>query len=85
MVRQRELDSFVARIWVERGTNGEPVWRGHVRHVQGEQEAYFQNLMEMSEFLEQVSGVAGPGATCSAGKGVEDRKARVPTGRKQRN
>jgi hypothetical protein len=85
MARQRDLDSFVARIWLERGTNGEPLWRGHVRHVQGDQEAYFQNLMEMSEFLEQVSGVPGPGAIYLAGEGVEDPKARVPTGRKRRN
>ena len=85
MVRQRELDSFVARIWLERGTNGGPLWRGHVRHVQGEQEAYFQNLTEMSEFLEQVSGVSGPGTSRPAKEHVADPKARVPTGRKRRD
>ncbi len=60
MVRQGTLDSFVARIWLERGSNGGPIWRGHVRHVQGEQETYFQDLGGMSEFLEKISGVAGP-------------------------
>ena len=82
---QRDLDSFVARIWVERESNGDPIWRGHIRHVQGDQEAYFQSLMEMSEFLEQVSGVPGPGATYLAAEDVEDPKARVPTGRKRGN
>jgi len=60
MARHGTLDSFVARIWLERGSNGEPIWRGHVRHVQGEQEIYFQNLETMSDFLERVSGVTGP-------------------------
>ncbi len=60
MVRRGNLDSFVARIWLERGSNGGPIWRGHVRHVQGDQETYFQNLDGMSEFLEKISGVPGP-------------------------
>jgi hypothetical protein len=82
MVRQRDLDSFVARIWVERGTNGEPLWRGHVRHVQGEHEAYFQNLAEMSDFLEQVSGVPGPRTTVLASEDGEEPKHRARSGRK---
>jgi hypothetical protein len=85
MVRQREFVSFVARIWLERGTNGEPLWRGHIRHIQGDKEAYFQGLRELNEFLEQVSGVSGPGTKCPAKEPVEDPKARVPTGRKRRN
>ncbi len=60
MVEQGVLDSFVARIWLERSSNGKPIWRGHVRHVQGEQETYFQNLDGMNEFLEKISGVSGP-------------------------
>jgi hypothetical protein len=63
MAPQGTLDSFVARIWLERGSNGKPIWRGHVRHVQGEQETYFQSLEAMSDFLERVSGVAGPALT----------------------
>ena len=55
--------SFVARIWLEQGTNGDPIWRGHVRHVQSNEEAYFQNLGAMNEFLARVSGVTGPALT----------------------
>ncbi len=57
------LESFVARIWLEREPNGDPLWRGHVRHVQGNQEAFFQDLETMTEFLERVSGVSGLGRT----------------------
>ncbi len=60
MARPGILNSFVARIWLERRSNGEPVWRGHVRHVQGEQETYFEHLGGMNEFLERISGVPGP-------------------------
>ncbi|MEE8342335.1 MAG: hypothetical protein V3R51_00905 [Gammaproteobacteria bacterium] len=58
--KQRNLESFVVRIWLERGQNGEPRWRGHIRHVQNGREAYFGDLREMREFLEQVSNVPGP-------------------------
>ena len=51
--------SFVARIWLEAGTNGDPIWRGHVRHVQSNDEAYFQDLGTLNEFLVRVSGVTG--------------------------
>ena len=59
MAGKQVLESFVARIWLERGPNGDPLWRGHVRHVQGNQEAFFQDLETMAEFLERVSGVSG--------------------------
>jgi len=52
--------SFVARIWLEAKTNGDPIWRGHVRHVQSNDEAHFQDLKTLNEFLAQVSGVVGP-------------------------
>jgi hypothetical protein len=52
--------SFVARIWLEAGTDENPIWRGHVRHVQSNDEAYFQDLTTLNEFLAQVSGVTGP-------------------------
>ena len=55
------LESFVARIWLERGSNGNSMWRGHIQHVQGEEEAYFQDFGGMNAFLEKVSGVPGPG------------------------
>lgn len=56
-------ESFVTRIWLEHGDNGDPKWRGHIRHVQGEEEEYFQDLMEMREFLGRVSGVPWPTLT----------------------
>ena len=62
MAKKRNPSSFVARIRLERGTNGDPIWRGYVRHIQGGQEAYFQDFLELNEFLERVSGVSGPGA-----------------------
>jgi hypothetical protein len=52
--------SFVARIWLEEEPEGQPTWRGHIRYVQGEQEAYFKNLREMAEFLERISGIPLP-------------------------
>jgi hypothetical protein len=60
MTKQQHQNSFVVRIWLERGSNGDPIWRGRIKHVQGQQEAYFQDLETMSDFLERVSGVAGP-------------------------
>jgi hypothetical protein len=54
-------ESFVARIWLESGSNGNPRWHGHIRHIQGEEEIYFRNFVEVCDFLEQVSGVSGPG------------------------
>jgi hypothetical protein len=57
---QRVLESFVARIWLERESDGAPRWRGHIQHVQGQQKAYFRSLGEMRAFLERVSGVPGP-------------------------
>ncbi len=56
------LDSFVARIWLERKRTGDPVWRGHIRHIQGRENTYFRDFAGMSDFLTQVSGVPGPGA-----------------------
>jgi hypothetical protein len=58
--RPRCLDSFVARIWVEYTENGRARWRGRIRHVQNGQEIYFQDLRQMRDFLEDVSGVPGP-------------------------
>ena len=54
------LESFVARIWVERDSNGKAIWRGRIRHVQSGRESYFQDFGEMRVFLESVTGVPGP-------------------------
>ncbi|NKB59796.1 MAG: hypothetical protein GKS00_26060 [Alphaproteobacteria bacterium] len=60
MVDPGTLESFVVRIWLEGGPGNNPTWRGHVQHVQGEEESYFQNLSELREFLELISGVSLP-------------------------
>jgi len=52
--------SFVARLWLEYGHDGKPRWRGHIKHVQGDEEGYVQDFGQMSEFLERISGVPGP-------------------------
>jgi hypothetical protein len=57
MVEPGTPGSFVARIWLEGEPGNNPTWRGHIQHVQGEEESYFQNLAEMKEFLERISGV----------------------------
>ncbi len=71
-------ESFVARIWLEQGDNGEAMWRGHIRHVQGKEEEHFQGLIEMREFLTRVSGVAGPVLTAQPpGKSTKSRQGTV--------
>lgn len=57
MVRSQIMQSFVARIWLERTEDAEPEWRGHIRHIQGCEETYFHDLEEMSEFMQEVSGI----------------------------
>ena len=51
-------ESFVTRIWLERASNGEQVWRGHIRHVQSPEELYFEHLREMLDFMEHTSGLS---------------------------
>ncbi len=60
MVGPGTQGSFVVRIWLEGESASNPIWRGHIRHVQGEEESYFKNLSEMKEFLERISGVPLP-------------------------
>lgn len=57
MVRSQSMHSFVARIWLERNAGADAKWRGHIQHIQGGEEIYFQSVAEVCEFLEQVSGV----------------------------
>ncbi len=78
-------ESFVARIWLERGPNGDPRWRGHIRHVQGKEEGHFQDLMEMREFLSQVSGVAGPTLTAQPLKDATKSDSGIVTNIKQKD
>jgi hypothetical protein len=57
----REYPSFVVRLWLEPGPRDQPRWRGRVKHVQGDREAYFESLRELSRFLADISGVAVTG------------------------
>ncbi len=59
MVKSQIMQSFVARIWLERTDDADPEWRGHIRHIQGCEETYFHGLDEMSEFMQDVSGIPG--------------------------
>ena len=60
MVEPNSSGSFVARIWLEGKKGSHPTWRGHIQHVQGEEEEYFQCLSEMRAFVERISGVSMP-------------------------
>jgi hypothetical protein len=77
---QRVTQSFVARIWLEHALDQDPQWRGHIQHIQGGEEAYFQDLGEMCAFLEQTSGidirafVGGPKHDARAGAAAGRRK-----------
>ncbi len=70
MVGEHSKVSFVARLWLEDSTSGETTWRGHIRHVQGEEEQYFQDLLELRDFLGRVSGMKGPQLTTQPLKDV---------------
>lgn len=59
---------FVARFWLE-GSDELPTWRGHLRHVHGEEECYFQSLSTMKEFLERIGGVPFPESDNADGEG----------------
>jgi hypothetical protein len=59
MIKSQDKQSFVARIWLETTDEENPKWRGHIQHIQGQEETYFQDLTKMSEFMTQVSGVSG--------------------------
>jgi len=76
------MQSFVARIWLEGSTDEDPKWRGHIQYIQGPEGIYFQDLTEMSEFLEQVSGVPSLG---SAGKVVEISKCGTVANKKPKS
>ncbi len=74
MIGEHIKESFVVRIWLEHADKGDPTWRGHIRHVQGNEEEYFQDLMEMREFLGRISGVSGPALTAQPLKDVTKSK-----------
>jgi hypothetical protein len=85
MVGEHSKDSFVARLWLEHGDNGDTTWRGHIRHVQGEEEEYFQDLMEMRQFLSRVSGMQGPPLTAQPFKDTTKPESVTLTNKKQKD
>lgn len=68
MARSQINQSFVARIWFERTAEQNPQWRGHIQHIQGTEELYFRDLSQMTEFMEEVSGMPGMEFISSSGK-----------------
>ena len=42
---------FVIRVWVEVGTGGVPVWRGHVTHVMSGTRRYLTSLTQITAFI----------------------------------
>jgi len=85
MIRSQITHSFVARIWLERAADEDPKWRGHIQHVQGREEVYFQDLAEMCEFLEQVSGIPGPGFVPSSTRDAATQKPGADAGGKRKS
>ena len=79
------MQSFVARIWLEGSTDEDLKWRGHIQYIQGPEGIYFQDLTEMSEFLEQVSGVPSLGSAGHAGKVVEISKCDTVANKKRKS
>ncbi len=73
------------RIWLEHSDKGDTTWRGHIRHVQGEEEEYFQDLMEMREFLARVTGVTGPALTTQPLKDATKSESGTVTNIKQKD
>lgn len=70
----REYPSFVARLWLEPGERNRPRWRGKVKHVQGDSEAYFDSLQELGRFLKKISGVSAAGEEPNEDDGIGSRR-----------
>jgi hypothetical protein len=85
MIEEHVKESFVARIWLEQRDHGDASWRGHIRHVQGGEEGYFQNLLEMRDFLGRVSGVPGLPMTAQQLRDVTDSKPGTVTNMKRKD
>lgn len=85
MARSQILQSFVARIWLERTDDEDPRWRGHIQHIQGQEETYFQDLAEMSDFMEQFSGITADANTAYPDKVVKMKKRGRKSNRNKRD
>ncbi|WP_435231834.1 hypothetical protein ACMAZE_09200 [Pseudopelagicola sp. nBUS_20] len=67
MSESKTKNTFVARIWLEDTASSTSTWRGHLRHVHGDEECYFQDFPTMLRFLERISGVSVPTLTLTPG------------------
>jgi hypothetical protein len=43
--------SFVVRIWPDDIQHGQPAWRGHIIHVRGHEDRYFDKLEAIPQFI----------------------------------
>jgi len=77
MIKEAVKESFVARIWLENGSDGDLTWRGHIRHIQGEEEEYFRGIVEMCDFLGRVSGVTVHSSTSQSHKATRRSASRA--------
>jgi hypothetical protein len=55
-------DSFIVRIWWERGPGPQAIWRGQVVHAQTGRSIYFDNLPTLLQFVQDRTGSLTEGA-----------------------
>ncbi len=53
---QRRSDSFVVRIWWERGDGAQSVWRGWAQHAASGKQHYFADVAQLLAFIEAHTG-----------------------------
>jgi len=51
--------SFIVRIWWEHGGDGQAAshWRGWIQHVRNGNQIYFASLRDLTNFIEQETGI----------------------------
>lgn len=70
MARSQRYNSFVVRIWRERGGSAqeqEVIWKGWVQHVLSGESVYVQNVDELLAFMERWTGQLGSPGTLPKG------------------
>ncbi|MBN1660559.1 MAG: hypothetical protein JXA93_19335 [Anaerolineae bacterium] len=55
-------DSFIVRIWWERGPGPQAIWRGQVVHARTGQSTYFENLPTLLQFVQGWTGSLAEGS-----------------------
>jgi hypothetical protein len=61
-IEQRD-GSFIVRIWWEHGDGEEATghWRGWVQHVRNGSHVYFASLRDLTDFIQNETGIARTG------------------------